>query len=94
MAVQSIDRAFQVLKALAVEPSGVTDLASRVGLPKSTVARMLSSLEDQGAVTRGTDGTSYRDRHGSGRAGRRDRRHRRAGHGGPPASDLAFRSAR
>ena len=59
MAVQSIDRAFQVLKALAVEPSGVTDLASRVGLPKSTVARMLSSLEDQGAVTRGPDGTSY-----------------------------------
>ena len=59
MAVQSIDRAFQVLKALAVEPSGVTELASRVGLPKSTVARMLSSLEDQGAVTRGPDGTSY-----------------------------------
>ena len=59
MAVQSIDRAFQVLKALAVEPSGVTDLASRVGLPKSTVARMLSSLEEQGAVTRGPDGTSY-----------------------------------
>lgn len=59
MAVQSIDRAFQVLKALAVEPSGVTDLAQRVGLPKSTVARMLSSLEDQGAVTRGADGTMY-----------------------------------
>ena len=59
MAVQSIDRAFQVLKALAVEPSGVTDLAMRVGLPKSTVARMLSSLEEQGAVTRGPDGTSY-----------------------------------
>ena len=59
MAVQSIDRAFQVLKALAVEPSGVTDLAQRVGLPKSTVARMLSSLETQGAVTRGPDGTMY-----------------------------------
>ena len=29
MAVQSIDRVFQVLKALAVEPSGVTELASR-----------------------------------------------------------------
>ncbi len=59
MAVQSIDRAFQVLKALAIEPSGVTDLAQRVGLPKSTVARMLSSLEDQGAVTKGTDGNLY-----------------------------------
>jgi IclR family transcriptional regulator, acetate operon repressor len=59
MAVQSIDRAFQVLKALAVEPSGVTDLAQRVGLPKSTVARMLSSLEEQGAVSRGPDGSMY-----------------------------------
>jgi DNA-binding IclR family transcriptional regulator len=58
MAVQSIDRAFQVLKALAVEPSGITDLAQRVGLPKSTVARMLSSLEEQGAVTR-ADGNLY-----------------------------------
>ena len=59
MAVQSIDRAFQVLKALAVEPSGITDLAQRVGLPKSTVARMLSSLEEQGAVTRGPDGNLF-----------------------------------
>jgi DNA-binding IclR family transcriptional regulator len=59
MTVQSIDRAFQVLKALAVEPSGVTDLAQRVGLPKSTVARMLSSLEEQGAVSRAEDGAVY-----------------------------------
>ena len=59
MAVQSIDRAFQVLKALAVEPSGITDLAQRIGLPKSTVARLLSSLEDQGAVTRVADGNLY-----------------------------------
>jgi IclR family acetate operon transcriptional repressor len=59
MSVQSIDRAFQVLKALAVEPSGITDLAQRVGLPKSTVARMLSSLEEQGAVTRGPDGNLF-----------------------------------
>lgn len=59
MAVQSIDRAFQVLKALAVQPSGITDLAQRVGLPKSTVARMLSSLEEQGAVTRDPEGSSF-----------------------------------
>jgi DNA-binding IclR family transcriptional regulator len=59
MAVQSIDRAFRVLKALAVEPSGITDLATRIGLPKSTVARMLSSLEDQGAVTREAEGSVY-----------------------------------
>jgi DNA-binding IclR family transcriptional regulator len=57
--VQSIDRAFQVLKALAIEPSGVTDLAQRIGLPKSTVSRMLSSLEEQGAVARADDGSVY-----------------------------------
>jgi DNA-binding IclR family transcriptional regulator len=59
MTVQSIDRAFLVLKALAVEPSGVTDLAQRVGLPKSTVARMLASLEEQGAVKRAEDEAVY-----------------------------------
>ena len=59
MTVQSIDRAFQVLKALAIEPSGVTDLAQRIGLPKSTVSRMLSSLEEQGAVARAEDGAVY-----------------------------------
>jgi DNA-binding IclR family transcriptional regulator len=59
MTVQSIDRAFLVLKALAVQPSGVTDLAQRVGLPKSTVARMLASLEEQGAVSRAEDGAVY-----------------------------------
>ena len=41
--VQSIDRAFGVLRALAAGPAGVTDIADRVGLPKSTVSRMLST---------------------------------------------------
>jgi DNA-binding IclR family transcriptional regulator len=59
MTVQSIDRAFLVLKALAVKPSGVTDLAQRVGLPKSTVARMLATLEEQGAVARAEEGAVY-----------------------------------
>jgi IclR family acetate operon transcriptional repressor len=59
MGVQSIDRAFQLLRALAVEPAGITDLAARVSLPKSTVARMLASLEQQGAVTRVEDGRLY-----------------------------------
>jgi DNA-binding IclR family transcriptional regulator len=59
MTVQSINRAFLVLKALAVEPSGVTELAQRVGLPKSTVARMLASLEEQGAVKRADDEAVY-----------------------------------
>jgi IclR family transcriptional regulator, KDG regulon repressor len=50
--VQSIERAFAVLDAVAARPAGVTALAERVGLPKSTVARLLASLEALGAVER------------------------------------------
>lgn len=50
--MQSIERAFAVLEAVAARPAGVTALAERVGLPKSTVARLLASLEKLGAVER------------------------------------------
>ena len=60
MSVQSIARAFTLLRALAVGPSGVTDLATRVALPKSTVARLLSALETEGAVTQDQAGGDYR----------------------------------
>ena len=55
--VQSIERAFALLRALAAEPSGITDLATRVDLPKSTVARLLQALEVEGAVERDDDST-------------------------------------
>jgi DNA-binding IclR family transcriptional regulator len=58
--VQSIERAFAVLGALADGPVGVTDVAARVGLPKSTAARMLSSLEREGAVEQVPGETRYR----------------------------------
>ena len=48
--VQSIERAFALLRALALRPGGVTELAERVELPKSTVARLLNALESEGAV--------------------------------------------
>ena len=48
--VQSIVRAFAVLGALEDGPRGVTDVAERVGLPKSTAARMLATLVREGAV--------------------------------------------
>ena len=48
--VQSIERAFAVLGALADGPVGVTEVAERVELPKSTVARLLGSLAREGAV--------------------------------------------
>ena len=57
--VQSIDRAFAVLSALAIAPAGVTDLSARTELPKSTVARLLATLEGLHAVER-ADGGRYR----------------------------------
>jgi DNA-binding IclR family transcriptional regulator len=42
--VQSIERAFSVLSALADGPIGVTAVAERAGLPKSTASRLLTSL--------------------------------------------------
>jgi len=58
--VQSVDRAFAVLRALVAGPGGVTDIADRVGLPKSTVSRLLSTLEDVGAVEQIEAGGDYR----------------------------------
>jgi DNA-binding IclR family transcriptional regulator len=58
--VQSIERAFAVLSALADGPIGVTELADRVDLPKSTAARMLTSLAREGAVEQVPGDTRYR----------------------------------
>ena len=41
-------------------PLGVTEVADRVRLPKSTVARLLASLAAEGAVEQVPDGTDYR----------------------------------
>ena len=58
--VQSVERAFAILRVLAGGPVGVTDLGERVGLPKSTVSRLLSTLEELGAVEQLTAGGEYR----------------------------------
>jgi len=58
--VQSIERAFAVLRTLATGPAGVTDLADRTGLPKSTVSRLLAALEREGAVAQAGSGGRYR----------------------------------
>lgn len=58
--VQSIERAFAVLGALRDGPLGVTGIADRVELPKSTVARLLGALAAEGAVEQVPDGTDYR----------------------------------
>jgi DNA-binding IclR family transcriptional regulator len=58
--VQSIERAFAVLRSLAGGPAGVTELSERVELPKSTVSRLLSTLEELGAVEQIEAGGHYR----------------------------------
>lgn len=57
MAVQSLERAFGILRALSLGPAGVTELSDRTGLPKSTVSRLLSSLESERAVAQTREGT-------------------------------------
>ena len=58
--VQSIRRAFDVLGALAAGPLGVTEVADRPALPKSTAARLLTTLAREGAVEQVPGATSYR----------------------------------
>ena len=58
--VQSIERAFAVLSTLGGGPLGVTEIAERSGLPKSTVARLLGALAAESAVERAADGARYR----------------------------------
>ena len=52
--VQSIERAFAILDVLAAskEGLGVTEISKRVSLPKSTVSRLLGTLEGLTAVER------------------------------------------
>jgi DNA-binding IclR family transcriptional regulator len=57
--VQSLERAFAILDEVARRPAGVTAIAERVRLPKSTVARLLATLEDVDAVER-FDGARWR----------------------------------
>lgn len=54
--VQSVERAFLLLDAVASEEAGLSELAARVRLPKSTAARLLKSLEGLGAVERDREG--------------------------------------
>jgi len=57
--VQSLERAFAILDEVARRPAGVTAIAARVRLPKSTVARLLATLEGVDAVER-FDGACWR----------------------------------
>lgn len=58
--VESVARALRIVEALAQSPAGLSETARRVGLPKSTVARLLATLEEMEAVERDEDGRLYR----------------------------------
>ena len=58
--VQSIERAFRVLNALSDGPSGVTTIAERAHLPKSTVVRLLRALQTEAAVEQVAGDGRYR----------------------------------
>jgi DNA-binding IclR family transcriptional regulator len=58
--VESVARAIRIVEALAQLPAGLSETARRVGLPKSTVARLLATLEEMEAVERDEDGRIYR----------------------------------
>lgn len=50
--VQSVERAFELLEEVAGRPAGISELARRVDLPTSTVARLLKTMEKLRAVQR------------------------------------------
>lgn len=54
--VQSVERTFEVLEAVATRPAGISELARRVDLPASTVARLLRTLEKIRMVERDAGG--------------------------------------
>lgn len=62
MAVQTLDRAFDIVELLSRESGGLnlTELASRVGLNKSTAHRILASLQGRGYVEKREQGKIYR----------------------------------
>src|SRR3989449_11511625 len=66
--VQSLDRALEILRLLGGEPEmRVTDLARRLEVHKSTVFRLLSTLQEHGLVEQNPTTEKYRLGYGLGR---------------------------
>ena len=61
-AVRSVDRAAALLLALGDSPgeAGVTELARRLGLHKSTASRLLATLQKRGLVEQDDESGKYR----------------------------------
>jgi DNA-binding IclR family transcriptional regulator len=50
--VQSVERAVAILRAVGIQPGGLVDIADRTNLATSTAARLLATLEREGALRR------------------------------------------
>lgn len=59
-AVHAIQRAVQLLEALARSDAGISELARATGLHKATVHRLVRTLRELGLVELGPDGVRYR----------------------------------
>ncbi|MDQ4117706.1 MAG: helix-turn-helix domain-containing protein, partial [Actinomycetota bacterium] len=51
-----LDKAVGVLRAVAEEPCGLTELCARTGLPRATAHRLAVGLEVHGMLLRSPDG--------------------------------------
>jgi len=62
MIVQSVERTFDILEVLSHEKDGLglTDIGKKVGLHKSTVFRLLSSLAGKGYIEKNPKTANYR----------------------------------
>jgi len=60
--IQSIERAFEIIETLAVEPKGlsITELSKRLALHKSTVHRILRTLLSRGYVEKDSESMRYK----------------------------------
>lgn len=54
--VQSVERAMAILRAVGSDPGGLVAIAGRTGLPTSTTARILATLEREGGLRRDREG--------------------------------------
>lgn len=50
--MQSVERALAILREVGHQPGGLVDIAERTHLPTSTAARLLATLDREGAVRR------------------------------------------
>lgn len=60
--IQSVDRSLQILELLKEKPEGmgITELANKLDVAKSTIHRLVSTLESHQYIQRSADQTSYR----------------------------------